>query len=88
VASVACEDWVISPACLLPASHQRLKTSVPHLHAALAVPVGLDGLRVNEACDANVEDLRLEQTVPHCPAAEGEDVAGVAGAILRHPVHH
>ncbi|MGK2884991.1 MAG: tyrosine-type recombinase/integrase [Rhodococcus sp. (in: high G+C Gram-positive bacteria)] len=30
-------------------------------HAALAVLLGLDGLRVTEACEANVEDLGFER---------------------------
>jgi integrase/recombinase XerD len=32
-----------------------------HDHAALAVPLGLNGLRVSEACATNVEDLGLER---------------------------
>jgi site-specific recombinase XerD len=32
-----------------------------HAHAALAVLLGLNGLRVSEACSANVEDLGLER---------------------------
>jgi integrase/recombinase XerD len=30
-------------------------------HQALAVLLGLKGLRVNEACDTNVEDLAVER---------------------------
>ncbi len=32
-----------------------------HAHAALAVLLGLNGLRVSEACSANVEDLAVER---------------------------
>lgn len=32
-----------------------------HVHGALAVLLGLNGLRVSEACSANVEDLGLER---------------------------
>jgi integrase/recombinase XerD len=34
---------------------------VSHTHAALAVLLGLNGLRVSEACDANIEDLGFER---------------------------
>jgi integrase len=32
-----------------------------HAHAALAVLLGLNGLRVSEACDTNIEDLGMER---------------------------
>jgi integrase len=32
-----------------------------HAHAALAVLVGLNGLRVSEACETNVEDMAFER---------------------------
>jgi hypothetical protein len=32
-----------------------------HAHAALAVLLGLNGLRVSEACDTNIEDMGLER---------------------------
>jgi site-specific recombinase XerD len=32
-----------------------------HAHAALAVLVGLNGLRVSEACDTNIEDMGMER---------------------------
>ena len=32
-----------------------------HAHAALAVLLGLNGLRVSEACDTNIEDLAFER---------------------------
>jgi integrase/recombinase XerD len=32
-----------------------------HAHAALAVLLGLNGLRVTEACDTNIEDLAIER---------------------------
>jgi integrase/recombinase XerD len=32
-----------------------------HVHAALAVLLGLNGLRVSEACDTNVEDMAFER---------------------------
>ena len=32
-----------------------------HAHAALAVLLGLNGLRVSEACDTNIEDMALER---------------------------
>ena len=31
------------------------------MHAAMAVLLGLDGLRVSEACDADVDDLGIER---------------------------
>jgi integrase/recombinase XerD len=34
---------------------------ISHLHAALAVLLGLNGLRVSEACSANIEDLGFER---------------------------
>ena len=32
-----------------------------HAHAALAVLLGLNGLRVSEACDTNIEDMGMER---------------------------
>ena len=32
-----------------------------HAHAALAVLLGLDGLRVSEACETNIEDMAFER---------------------------
>src|SRR5207245_9283107 len=34
---------------------------VDHAHAALAVLLGLNGLRVSEACSTNIEDLAVER---------------------------
>ena len=32
-----------------------------HAHAALAVLLGLNGLRVSEACETNIEDMAFER---------------------------
>jgi hypothetical protein len=41
-----------------------------HIHAALAVLLGLNGLRVSEACETNIEDMGMErgQRVLHTSA--------------------
>ena len=35
--------------------------SFDHAHAALAVLLGLNGLRVSEACETNIEDMGMER---------------------------
>jgi integrase len=40
-----------------------------HTHAALAVPLGLNGPRVSEACGANIEDMGMEGAIGSCAAS-------------------
>lgn len=52
-----------------------------HGHAALAVLLGLNGLRVSEACATNIEDLGLERGLEF-PRSDGRVVCGDHAAWL------
>jgi integrase/recombinase XerD len=59
-------------------------------HAALAVLLGLNGLRVSEACATNVEDLGLERghRTLRSVRFRGRPVGDVEGPYVRHPERH
>ena len=40
-----------------------------HSHAAVAVLLGLNGLRVSEACGTNVEDLGFQERTARCASS-------------------
>lgn len=42
-------------------NHHRYPERFDHAHAALAVLLGLNGLRVGEACETNIEDMAIER---------------------------
>ena len=53
-----------------------------HAHAALAVLLGLNGLRVSGACDTNIEDMAFERGHRVLRIIGGRSRVGVAGGHL------